>query len=538
MSLTTLLLMLFAAPGSASPTSTQTASPTRSAALTLSSTATVSARTLSATVSARTLSATVSARTLSPTATSSRSAVSRTATSSSSSVASLTRSAASTLTSTRTNATAASNSSSATNSSTFTFTPSHTPNATGNATIGPTGSVNSATGTPSPSRTPSLSPSLSPSPSNASLANATATFTASPKPPPPPAAAAADGLSPGAAAGVAVGVLALVGLAVFATLPAALLVPLCGTRSRWWCCCGGGGGGGSGGALSKSGRSPFSAREQAPVVLHNPYAAAMGAGIGGGGPALQLPTAPPPGAPPVLSAPPAFLPLAPLPLPAGVQQHRPAGAHHPAGGALPAAITSAAQVVALSRIAADNAATAAREHHADPAAAAYARSFGYAARSFAAADRGARAAGVVRLWQGRAALSEVDAALLLQRRWKAFRARTLMKQWVKITAFDGDVFYKSKATGELAWDIPSLPAITLADRAAAAHRAAVEAVAGETVHLEPATGDSFVVREGRFFFLERASRRPMAEGMRQVRDDTDEWFVTKGGEAVWEPQWA
>jgi len=84
-----------------------------------------------------------------------------------------------------------------------------------------------------------------------------------------------------------------------------------------------------------------------------------------------------------------------------------------------------------------------------------------------AANQAALMARIMRKWAGRKAadMSVEEAALVAQRGWKAFRARKLVKMWVKIVAFDGDVFYKNKVTGTLEWEIPALPPMTQAEKA-------------------------------------------------------------------------
>jgi len=52
------------------------------------------------------------------------------------------------------------------------------------------------------------------------------------------------------------------------------------------------------------------------------------------------------------------------------------------------------------------------------------------------------------------ALSAAAAVRVIQRSWLAFRRRVLTRLWVKIVALDGDVFYKHKISGELAWEVP------------------------------------------------------------------------------------
>ncbi len=288
-----------------------------------------------------------------------------------------------------------------------------------------------------------------------------------------------------------------------------------------WCCCVG-----SRGAA----RTPFG--ERPAQVQMNPLAPA---GAGGAAP----PPAPPPGgafsfgapaaAGPLSRTPPALefaVPAAPL---APLMSAKPGGAP-PAASAL--GITGSKALLAAADAASKSARAAAADGSGDAAAPAYARSLGAAARGFAQADKGARLSAALRTWQGRNALTEVEAALMVQRRWKAFRAKNLLKQWVKICATDGDVFYKSKATGELVWDIPALPLFSAADKAAAERARVVAAAGGEVVHVDPATGDHFFVRDGRFFFLDKATKKPMAEGWRQFVDATDTWCACGGGNLV------
>jgi len=163
-------------------------------------------------------------------------------------------------------------------------------------------------------------------------------------------------------------------------------------------------------------------------------------------------------------------------------------------------------------------------------------------------------------------MTDLEAALFVQRRWKAYRARKLVKAWVKITAYDGDVFYKNKVTKEMVWEVPPLPAMSQYDVSVlkgevpvlgttlpelpeggssappAAPAPALAAVAGggrEPVYTDD-HGDKYVVREGRFFFFDGPdSTQLLEEGWRRHSDETgDVWYTTaKPDETVWDPSY-
>lgn len=54
-------------------------------------------------------------------------------------------------------------------------------------------------------------------------------------------------------------------------------------------------------------------------------------------------------------------------------------------------------------------------------------------------------------------LTELEAAMLVQRTYRATKVRKILRGWVKVVDDDGDVFFQCAVTGELAWDLPKIP---------------------------------------------------------------------------------
>ena len=194
------------------------------------------------------------------------------------------------------------------------------------------------------------------------------------------------------------------------------------------------------------------------------------------------------------------------------------------------------------------------------------------------ASRKALMARIMRKWSGRKAseMTPLEAALVCQRGWLNYRARKLVKMWVKIVAFDGDVFYKNKLTGTLEWEIPPLPPMTQAEKQAAvskikpgigasvrqrpaailagpsARSNAAPAPAEPTapaalfrkvgrygvalpVQVDPETGDQYVYNGKDFFFLDGPDGKLLQAGWRRMEDEEDVWYSNAEGETVWEP---
>jgi hypothetical protein len=203
-----------------------------------------------------------------------------------------------------------------------------------------------------------------------------------------------------------------------------------------------------------------------------------------------------------------------------------------------------------------------------------------AQESASEASRKALVARIMRKWSGRKAseMTPLEAALVCQRGWMNYRARKLVKMWVKIVAFDGDVFYKNKLTGTLEWEIPPLPPMTRAEQDAAAQKikpgvgastrrpaavlagpsarssgsasgaAAYSAApapadvrrvgkfgAALAVQTDPESGDQFVYDGTHFYFLDGPGGKLLKAGWRRLEDVDDVWYANAEGETVWEP---
>ena len=214
-----------------------------------------------------------------------------------------------------------------------------------------------------------------------------------------------------------------------------------------------------------------------------------------------------------------------------------------------------------------------------------ASSLSKAAEDSKRANQAALMARIMRKWSGKKAedMTLEEACLIAQRGWKNFRARKMVNMWVKIVAFDGDVFYKNKVSGTLEWEIPALPAMTQAEKAkeaagklssapgaassfrvgavasastssssaaikasssslaikasakpAAAVVAAPPAVA-PTVLVEAETGDTYVYENGAFYFFDGKGGALLKSGWRRMHDDEDVWYVDAAGTTSWDP---
>jgi hypothetical protein len=63
---------------------------------------------------------------------------------------------------------------------------------------------------------------------------------------------------------------------------------------------------------------------------------------------------------------------------------------------------------------------------------------------------------VVKAWRGQRGLCSLEAALLVQRRWRTYRAKKVAREWEKIT----DLVWRHRVTKELSLGVPPLPAMS------------------------------------------------------------------------------
>ena len=168
------------------------------------------------------------------------------------------------------------------------------------------------------------------------------------------------------------------------------------------------------------------------------------------------------------------------------------------------------------------------------------------------ADQAALMARITRNWSGKKAedMTVEEACLIAQRGWKNYRTRKLVNMWVKIVAFDGDVFYRNKVTGTLEWEIPTLPAMSQAEKAketiAAANKAPSSSRGGTgggegavitppTILTDEETGDTYVYENGSFYFFDGKGGALLKSGWRRMHDETDVWYVDAAGTTSWDP---
>jgi hypothetical protein len=57
----------------------------------------------------------------------------------------------------------------------------------------------------------------------------------------------------------------------------------------------------------------------------------------------------------------------------------------------------------------------------------------------------------------RAPMSDLQAALMVQRVYKGLKVRQALRGWTKVVDSDGDVFFRNGATGTLEWALPDVP---------------------------------------------------------------------------------
>ena len=58
---------------------------------------------------------------------------------------------------------------------------------------------------------------------------------------------------------------------------------------------------------------------------------------------------------------------------------------------------------------------------------------------------------------GRAPMTDLEAALMVQRVYKGLKVRQALRGWTKVVDSDGDVFFRNGATGSLEWALPDVP---------------------------------------------------------------------------------
>ena len=131
------------------------------------------------------------------------------------------------------------------------------------------------------------------------------------------------------------------------------------------------------------------------------------------------------------------------------------------------------------------------------------------------------------------ALSDEDAALRLQRIYKGFAARKVLKGWSKVIDDDGDVFFKDK-DGNLEWELPSIPFHPAANEAEAEAEEAEEEEADEGGS-KKASENIEIDEDGTEWQLDGPGGARLKQGWRRCEDETDVWYTCdETGESVWE----
>ena len=117
----------------------------------------------------------------------------------------------------------------------------------------------------------------------------------------------------------------------------------------------------------------------------------------------------------------------------------------------------------------------------------------------------------------RAPMSDLQAALMVQRVYKGLKVRQALRGWTKVVDSDGDVFFRNGATGSLEWSLPDVP-----------FRPASPGAAGGREADNTETDSQGVV-----WNLDGPGGRRLKQGWRRDEDETDVWYVGPGGESAW-----
>jgi len=123
-------------------------------------------------------------------------------------------------------------------------------------------------------------------------------------------------------------------------------------------------------------------------------------------------------------------------------------------------------------------------------------------------------------------MTELEAALLVQRMYKGFKLRKALKGWIKVVDDDGDVFYKNELTDQLEWLLPSMPFRPPGDD-------------DESENNEEGEVDYEYDDDGYLWYLDGPGGARLAYGWRRCEEGDDVWYVNDDeGESSWEPVYA
>lgn len=121
-------------------------------------------------------------------------------------------------------------------------------------------------------------------------------------------------------------------------------------------------------------------------------------------------------------------------------------------------------------------------------------------------------------------MTDLEAALLLQRMYKGYKLRKALKGWIKVVDDDGDVFYKNELTDQLEWVLPSMPFNPVND---------------ESGNDEEGEVDYEYDDDGNLWYLDGPGGQRLAWGWRRCEDGDDVWYTNDDeGESSWEPVYA
>ncbi len=151
------------------------------------------------------------------------------------------------------------------------------------------------------------------------------------------------------------------------------------------------------------------------------------------------------------------------------------------------------------------------------------RAAGAASRTEVASAQGAVVARISSLMQpgrgaARAPMSELQAALMVQRVYKGLKVRAALRGWSKVVDSDGDVFFKNARTGVVEWALPDVP-----------FRPAPSPAAGGSGGPKLTETDE----NGVVWNLDGPGGKRLKQGWRRDEDETDVWYMNEAGESCW-----
>lgn len=114
------------------------------------------------------------------------------------------------------------------------------------------------------------------------------------------------------------------------------------------------------------------------------------------------------------------------------------------------------------------------------------------------------------LFGGKKPMTDLDAALFVQRMWKGYKVRQALAGWKKVIDDDGDVFFQHAESGALEWVLPTIPFHVPRDE---------NGDSGEADEDGKVTGP-----DGRKYYTDGPGGPRLAWGWRRCEDETDVWY--------------